>query len=118
MLRMMARAKIHNATVTDTNLCYAGSIGIDSEIMEAVDLLPDERVVVVNCNNGARFETYVIAEPAGSGTIRLYGPCARLGEVGDVTYIMSYCAMDEQEARGSQMKVAILGEDNTIEESQ
>jgi len=118
MLRMMAKAKIHNATVTDTDLYYAGSIGIDREIMEAVDLLPDEWVVVVNCNNGARFETYVIAEPVGSRTIRLYGPCARVGEVGDVVHIMSYCAMDEQEARGSQMKVAILGEDNTIEESQ
>jgi len=103
MLRMMAKAKIHNATVTDTDLYYAGSIGIDREIMEAVDLLPDEWVVVVNINNGARFETYVIAEPAGSKIIRLYGPCA---------------PMDEEEARGSQMKVAILGENNTIEESQ
>ena len=118
MLRMMAKAKIHNATVTDTDLYYAGSIGIDREIMEAVDLLSDEWVVVVNCNNGARFETYVIAEPTGSRTIRLYGPCARVGEVGDVIHIMAYCAMDEQEARDSQMKVAILGEDNTIKESQ
>ena len=118
MLRMMARAKIHNATVTDTDLYYAGSIGIDREIMEAVDLLPDEWVVVVNRDNGARFETYVIAEPTGSRTIRLYGPCARVGEVGDVVHIMSYCAMDEQEARSSQMKVAILGEGNSIKESQ
>ena len=118
MLRMMAKAKIHNATVTDTDLHYAGSIGIDREIMEAVDLLPDEWVVVVNCNNGARFETYVIAEPAGSGTIRLYGPCARLGEVSDVVHIMSYCAMDNQEARDSQITTVVLGEGNTIEESQ
>jgi len=117
MLRMMARAKIHNATVTDTDLYYAGSIGIDREIMEVVDLLPDEWVVVVNCNNGARFETYVIAEPTGSRTIRLYGPCARAGEVGDVIHIMSYCAMDEHEAHGSQIKTVVLGEDNTIEES-
>ncbi len=118
MLRMMAKAKIHNATVTDTDLYYAGSIGIDREIMQAADLLPDEWVVVVNCNNGARFETYVIAEPPGSGTIRLYGPCARLGTVGDVVHIMSYCAMDDQEARGNQMRVVILGENNTLKESQ
>jgi len=114
----MARAKIENAMVTDTDLHYAGSIGIDREVMEAVDLLPDEWVVVVNCNNGARFETYVIAEPPGSGTIRLYGPCARLGEVGDVVHIISYCAVDDPEARGSQIKTVGLGAGNTIEASQ
>ena len=115
MLRFMAKSKIHNATVTHTELYYKGSIGIDSEVMAAADLLADEWVAVVNCNNGARLETYVIAEPPGSGRICLYGPAARLAEVGDVVHIISYCAMDDEEARTSQMKVAVLGEDNHIE---
>ena len=117
MFRLMTKSKIHNAKVTDAELYYEGSIGIDSEIMAAVDLLADEWVAVVNCNNGARLETYVIAEPAGSGRICLYGPAARLAEVGDVVHIMSYCAMDDDEARRSQMKVALLGEGNCIEAS-
>ncbi len=115
MLRLMTKAKIQNAKITDTNLYYEGSIGIDSEILEAVDLLADEWVLVVNCNNGERFETYIIAEPAGSGKIRLYGPCARRGAVGDVVHIMSYCAMDDTEAHANQMKVVVLGEGNRIE---
>ena len=114
MLRLIAKAKIQNATITDAELYYEGSIGIDSEIMEAADLLANEWVVVVNRDNGERFETYIIAEPAGSGIIRLYGPCARLGEVDDVMHIMSYCAMDDEEARSSQMKVVVLGEGNRI----
>ncbi len=117
MFRLMVRSKIHNAEVTHTELYYGGSIGIDSEIMAAADLLANEWAVVVNCNNGARLETYVIAEPSGSGRICLYGPAARLAEVGDVVHIMSYCAMDEDEARASEMKTVILGEDNRIEAS-
>ena len=117
MLRLMTRSKIHNAKITETELYYAGSIGIDGEIIEAVDMLADEWVTGVNCNNGARFETYIIAEAAGSGKICLYGPCARLGEVGDVVHIISYCAMTDTEARSSQMKVAVLGEGNRIETS-
>lgn len=118
MLRLMVKSKIHNATITDTELYYAGSIGIDSEILKAVDMLADEWVVVVNTNNGERFETYIIAEPAGSGKVKLYGPCVRLAEEGDVVHIISYCSMEDQQARTSQMKVAVLGENNRIETTQ
>ena len=115
MLRLMAKAKIQNAQVTDTELHYEGSIGLDSEIMAAADLLPDEWVVVVNRNNGARLETYLIPEPAGSGKICLYGPAARLAAVDDVVHVLSYCLKDEAEARANQIRVVLLGAGNRIE---
>ena len=114
MLRMMAKAKIHNATVTDTDLYYAGSIGIDREIMEAVDLLPDEWVAVVNCNNGARFETYVIRGERGSGMICLNGPAARLGHEGDTIHILTYVAIAGEELRNFKPAILILDEKNDI----
>ena len=116
MLRLMAKSKIQNATVTAKHLYYEGSIGIDGQIMAAADLLPDEMVLVVNLNNGQRLETYVIEEPQGSGKIALYGPAARTVEVGDVVYIICYCSMTEEEARTNQMKVVALGADNKIQE--
>ncbi len=116
MLRLMVKSKIQNATITTKELYYEGSIGIDGEIMKAVDLLPDEMVLVVNINNGARLETYIIEEPSDSGQICLYGPAARAAEVGDIVHIISYCSMTEEEAQANQMKVVVLGEDNQIQE--
>ena len=116
MFRLMAQAKIQNATVTDKELRYEGSIGIDGQIVAAADLLPGEMVLVVNINNGARLETYIIEEPQGSGRICLYGPAARLAEVGDVMHIISSCLMTEEEARTSEMKVVALGPGNDIQE--
>ncbi len=116
MLRLMTKSKIQNATLTTKDLYYEGSIGIDSQIMAAADLLPNEMVLVVNVNNGQRLETYVIEEPHGSDKICLYGPAARCAEVGDVLHIICSCSMTEEEARANQMKVVVLGENNEIQE--
>lgn len=115
MLRMMMKSKLHRATVTEANLNYVGSITIDQELMEQVDLLPNERVQVVNNHNGARFETYVIPGERGSGVICLNGAAARLVQPGDQVIIIGYAMIDEEEAKTYQPKVAILDEQNRIE---
>ena len=95
MIRTMMNAKIHRARVTESNLNYVGSITIDSDILE-VDILPNEKVAIVNNNNGARFETYVIAGERG-GKICLNGAASRLVEVGDVVIIMTYAQLNEED---------------------
>ncbi len=90
MLRFMCKSKIHRAKITKLVLHYQGSIGLDEELMERADILPGELVQVLNLNNGARFETYTIAEQRGSGAVILYGPAARQGEVGDLIMVVSY----------------------------
>jgi len=114
MLRMMHKSKIHRATVTDANLNYVGSITIDEELMEAANILPNERVQVVNNNNGERLETYVIAGKRGSGVICLNGAAARKAQRGDAVIIISYALMDESEARELSPKVVLVNEDNQI----
>ncbi len=114
MLRTMCKSKIRGALITDTKLHYEGSIGIDGDIMKAAGILPWERVQVVNLNNGARLETYVIEEQARSGAICLKGPAARLGQVGDEIIIISYVFVDEQEARTLQPKVISLKAENSL----
>lgn len=116
MLREMMKSKIHRATVTEANLHYVGSITIDQDLMDAVDLLPNEKVQVVNNNNGARLETYVIPGPRGSGVICLNGAAARLVQPGDTVIIIAYAWMNEEEARSHVPKVAIIGENNRIVE--
>lgn len=116
MLREMMKSKIHRATVTEANLHYVGSITIDQDLMDAVDLLPNEKVQVVNNNNGARLETYVIPGPRGSGVICLNGAAARLVQPGDTVIIIAYAWMTEEEARSHVPKVAIIGENNRIVE--
>ena len=93
------KSKIHRATVTEANLNYMGSIGIDEILMEAANLIENEKVQVVNVNTGARFETYVIKTPRHSGKICLNGGAARLVHVGDVVLIISYATMDFEEAK-------------------
>lgn len=115
MLRTMCKSKIRGAIVTDTRLHYEGSIGIDKTIMDVADILPWERVQVVNLNNGARLETYVIEEKAGSGTICLKGPAARLGQVGDEIIIISYVAVSHEQASQLQPKVVSLRANNRLE---
>ena len=115
MLRTMCKSKIRGATITDTKLHYEGSIGIDREIIDAADILPWEKVQVVNLNNGARLETYVIEEKAGSGSICLKGPAARMGQVGDEVIILTYVRVDEKEARQLQPKVVSLNPQNRID---
>lgn len=116
MFRHMMKSKIHRATVTEANLNYVGSVTIDEDLMEKVDIWPNEKVQIVNNNNGARLETYVIPGPRGSGTICLNGAAARLVQPGDTVIIISYALMDEEQARHHQPKVAIMGENNQVVE--
>lgn len=110
----MLKSKIHRAVLTGTELDYEGSIAIDRQLMEAADLLPGEQVHVLNINNGARLVTYVIEAAAGSGTILLNGAAARLGCKGDLVIILSYAAMDEDEARAYRPKVVKVDAKNRL----
>ncbi|MFT9847605.1 aspartate 1-decarboxylase [Aneurinibacillus sp. REN35] len=116
MFRTMMKAKIHRATVTEANLNYVGSITIDRDIMDAVDILPNEKVQIVNNNNGARLETYVIEGERGSGVICLNGAAARLVQPGDIVIIIAYAMMSDAEAKEYKPKVAIMDEGNRIVE--
>lgn len=112
----LMKSKIHRATVTEANLNYVGSVTIDEEILESVGLLPNEKVQVVNINNGERIETYAIKGERGSGVICLNGAAARLFQPGDLVIIIGYADMEEEEAKVHKPKVAIMGENNVIEE--
>jgi aspartate 1-decarboxylase len=98
MLRFFCKSKIHGATITHAELQYEGSITIDDDLLRAADMMPYERVQVVNLNNGQRLETYVIRGKAGSGVVGLNGPAARMGMIGDRVHIISYAAIDAEEA--------------------
>ncbi|MFC5650774.1 aspartate 1-decarboxylase [Paenibacillus solisilvae] len=108
MFRTMMKSKLHRGTVTEANLNYVGSITIDEDLMEAADIWANEKVQIVNNNNGARLETYVITGPRGSGVICLNGAAARLVQPGDNVIIISYGMMPEEEARTYKPKVVIL----------
>ena len=112
----MMNSKIHRATVTQADLNYVGSITIDEDILNAVGMLPNEKVHVVNNNNGARFETYIIAGERGSGVICVNGAAARLVQRGDIVIIISYVYVDNKEAKEHKPTVAIMGEGNSIKE--
>ena len=114
MQRVMLYSKIHRATLTGTDLEYEGSIAIDRDLLQAADMLPGEQVQVLNLNNGARLITYTIEAPAGSGTILLNGPAARLGVRGDQVIVLSYCTLDDAEARRLRPKVVHVDERNRI----
>ncbi|MFF2752712.1 aspartate 1-decarboxylase [Psychrobacillus sp. NPDC058041] len=116
MLRMMLNSKIHRAVVTEADLNYVGSITIDQNILDAVGMLPNEKVHIVNNNNGARFETYIIAGERGSGVICVNGAAARLVQRGDIVIILSYAYVMNEEAKSHQPTVAIMNEDNTIKQ--
>ena len=105
MQRFMLRSKIHRATLTGTDLDYEGSIAIDADLLRAADILPGEQVHVLNLSNGERLITYAIAAPAGSGTVLLNGPAARLGLPGDLVIVLSYGAVSAEEARSMQPTV-------------
>ncbi len=114
MQRTMCKSKIHGATVTEANLKYMGSITIDEELLRAADILPYERVQVVNLHNGSRVETYCIPGEKGSGTICLNGPAARWGQPGDTILIISYVTMDNEEAKTHKPRVIFVDEKNKI----
>lgn len=110
------KSKIHCATVTEADLRYMGSITIDRELMRAAHILPNERVQVVNNNNGARLETYVIPGEAGSGVICLNGAAARHVQPGDVVIIMAYAVMEEDEAQTHVPTVVMVDAKNRVRE--
>ncbi len=112
----MMKAKIHRARVTESNLNYVGSITIDEDIMDAVDIVENEKVQIVNNNNGARFETYVIKGKRGSKVMCLNGAAARLVQEGDVVIVISYALVAEEKVKDHQPKVAIMDENNQIVE--
>jgi len=112
--RFMFRSKIHRATLTGTELNYEGSIAVDRDLLDAADILPGEQVQVLNLNNGERLITYTIEAPAGSGTVLLNGPAARLGVPGDMVVILTYCTVSDEEARAMSPKVVLVDEQNRI----
>lgn len=116
MFRMMMNSKLHRATVTEANLNYVGSITIDEDLLDAANMYENEKVQIVNNNNGARFETYIIAGERGSGVICVNGAAARLVEEGDIVIILSYVYVTEEEARNHTPTVLLMGGDNKIQD--
>jgi len=114
MYRTMCKSKIHRATVTGADLNYVGSITIDPVLMEAADLLEYEQVAVVNVNNGARFETYVIPGVPGDGEICLNGAAARLAHPGDKVIVISYAQYNEAEMETYRPVFIFVDEHNGI----
>ena len=116
MLLTLLKAKLHRATVTEANLNYTGSITIDKDIIDQAGIFIHEKVQIVNNNNGARFETYVIEGKSGSGVLCLNGAAARLVQPGDRIIIMAYASMSPEEAKEHKPGVFILDDNNRIQE--
>lgn len=116
MFRTMMRAKLHRATVTEANLNYVGSITIDQDLMDAVGIVENEKVQIVNNNNGARLETYVIKGERGTGVICLNGAAARLVQPGDKVIIICYGLVSEEKVLTHIPKIAVLDDNNQIVE--
>ena len=108
------KSKIHRAVITEANLNYIGSITIDEDLMDAANLIANEKVQVVNVNNGERLETYVLKGKRGSGICCLNGPAARKGMTGDVVVIISYALIDFEEAKNFQPKIVFPKEGNML----
>ncbi|MDB5025216.1 MAG: aspartate 1-decarboxylase [Mucilaginibacter sp.] len=114
MIIEVLKSKLHRARVTQAELNYVGSITIDEDLMDAANIIANERVQIVNNNNGARFETYVIKGERGTGTICLNGATARLAQVGDIVIIMSYAYMEMDEARNYKPILVFPDVDNKL----
>ncbi|MCC7139633.1 MAG: aspartate 1-decarboxylase [Planctomycetes bacterium] len=114
MFRSMLKSKIHHARVTEADLHYVGSVTVDRDLLREVDILPNEKVLVVNLNNGARFETYAFEGKSGSGVICMNGGCARHVAVGDTVIIFAFAWMDDREARELKPKVVFLDDKNQV----
>jgi aspartate 1-decarboxylase len=112
----MLKAKLHQATLTMTDLHYEGSIAIDTELLDAVGILPNEKVDVWNITNGARLTTYALPAEAGSRQIMLNGAAARLAHAGDRVIITAFCEIEAEEAAEHRPMVALMNEDNSIKE--
>ena len=114
MFRTMLGGKIHRATVTEADLNYVGSITVDQDLLDAAGILVNEKVAIVNNNNGERFETYTIPGERGSGVVCLNGAAARLVQKGDIVIIMSYVMLSEPEIAAHEPKVVLVDEHNKI----
>ncbi|MCK4837077.1 MAG: aspartate 1-decarboxylase [Candidatus Aminicenantes bacterium] len=114
MLRSMYKSKIHRAVITETNLDYEGSITIDSRLMREADILPNERVHVLNLNNGSRCETYAIEGEEDSGVICVNGAAAHHSKVGNKVIIIAYALMSPEEAKTVKPKIILVDENNKI----
>ncbi|ARF54286.1 aspartate 1-decarboxylase [Streptomyces gilvosporeus] len=114
MYRTMMKSKIHRATVTQADLHYVGSLTVSADLMEAADLLPGERVDIVDIDNGARLSTYVIEGPRDSGVIGINGAAARLISPGDLVIIIAYAAVDDAEARDLKPRVVFVDGQNKV----
>ena len=114
MRRTMCKSKIHRATVTGADLNYVGSLTVDRDLLDAADMLAYEQVHVVNVNNGARLETYVIEGERGTGTIQLNGAAARLGMPGDHVIVISYADYEEAELEGFEPRIVFVDARNRI----
>jgi aspartate 1-decarboxylase len=111
----MLKSKLHRATVTDAKLHYLGSIEIDSDLMQAADILPYESILIADLNNGSRLETYAVPAPAGSGTIGILGAAAHLIKPKDLIIIFSFAYCTSDDAKKLKPKVIVLDENNKIE---
>src|SRR5215470_10915046 len=114
MLRTLLKSKIHRVTVTDADLHYEGSVSIDTQLMEAADILPHEHVHIWDVTNGNRFETYALPAPRGSATVCINGAAAHLAKKGDVIIITSFAAIAEDKVTGHQPKVVLVDAHNQI----
>lgn len=114
MIIQVLKSKIHKATVTEADLYYTGSITIDQDLMDAAQLIENEKVHVLNLNNGERMETYVIRGERGSGTICMNGPAARKVAPGDLVIIISYASMDFEEAKVFKPSVIFPDKNNKL----
>ncbi len=114
MLIEVLKSKIHRVKITQAELHYVGSITIDEDLMDAANIIENEKVQIVNINNGERLETYVIKGDRGSGMVCLNGPAARKAQVGDIVIVISYASMNQDEARGYEPKVVFPNTDNLL----
>ncbi len=116
MKRVMLKAKIHHARVTETNVDYEGSLALDEDLIRTADMIPYEKVHVYNVSNGERFATYLIKAEKGSGKVGVYGAAAHRARVGDKLIVVSYAIIDEEETDFFMPKILILDADNKIAE--
>ena len=108
------KSKVHRAVITEANLNYVGSLTLDEDLMDAANLIENEKVQIVNVNNGTRIETYLIKGKRGSGVCCLNGPAARQGAVGDIVIVISYARMDFEAAKSFKPRVVFPSENNKI----
>lgn len=117
MQRTLLKSKIHGARVTEADLNYVGSVTIDADLLDAADLVPNEKILIVNLENGARFESYVFEGVRGSGIIGMNGGTARHAQVGDRVLLMSFAQLDDAELSAHVPRVVFIGAGNTVDGS-